>query len=158
MAMGSAAYAAAVYHGAAELSWLPVCAVLAGSLLPDIDHPRSTIGRALPFVSRPLAMLVGHRGVTHSLPGLAMVCLAFVYFVSETSAEMRDAFAWLACGYLVHVAADALTDSGVPLFWPMKKRFGVPLVTTGGILDTLLCAAAGVVCFGFGLAAFGGLA
>ncbi|VEB43121.1 Inner membrane protein ydjM [Chromobacterium violaceum] len=40
---------------------------LAGSLLPDIDHPKSWLGRRIPFLSRPISYLFGHRGITHSL-------------------------------------------------------------------------------------------
>lgn len=49
---------------------------LIGSLLPDIDHPRSWIGRRILFISLPLSALVGHRGVTHSL--LAILATAAI--------------------------------------------------------------------------------
>jgi inner membrane protein len=29
-------------------------------------------------------------------------------------------------GCIMHIAADALTEGGVPLFWPSHKRYGFP--------------------------------
>ena len=37
------------------------------SLLPDIDHPESLIGRIFPFASKWLLRSYGHRTVTHSV-------------------------------------------------------------------------------------------
>ena len=42
-------------------------AVLLGSLLPDLDHPGSILGRLFRIISLPLSKLCGHRGFTHSL-------------------------------------------------------------------------------------------
>lgn len=33
-------------------------------------------------------------------------------------------------GYLSHLLADMLTPSGIPLFWPYRKRFRIPLINT----------------------------
>ena len=38
-----------------------------GSLLPDIDHPQSFLGRRLRWVSKLINHLWGHRSMTHSL-------------------------------------------------------------------------------------------
>src|ERR1700712_3848689 len=56
----------------------PVYLVLAvaGSLLPDIDHPKSWVGRRSRPVSTAIAATLGHRGVTHS--ALAVVVLVLV--------------------------------------------------------------------------------
>ncbi len=62
----------AAWAGLASLGGLPVEPVglglaALGSLAPDIDHPHSWLGRRLPWLSWPLAALLGHRGLTHSL-------------------------------------------------------------------------------------------
>ena len=53
--------------------------VVLGSLLPDLDSSKSTLGRVLPFVSLPIEQRWGHRTLTHSLlvlGGLGVVLLA----------------------------------------------------------------------------------
>lgn len=52
-------------------------AVLLGSLLPDLDHPGSILGRLFRIISLPLSKLCGHRGFTHSL--LAFCGLAILW-------------------------------------------------------------------------------
>lgn len=49
---------------------------LLGGLLPDLDTPKSLIGRLLPLVSRPLEARYTHRGAAHSLLALAFVAAA----------------------------------------------------------------------------------
>ena len=51
-------------------------AVLLGATLPDIDHPRSPIGRLFLPLSRYLNSRHGHRTLTHSLLGLGIFWLA----------------------------------------------------------------------------------
>lgn len=106
-----------------------------GALLPDIDHPGSWAGRKLRFISIPLSMVVGHRGVTHS--ALAVIgCLAVLIAMG-----LGWTAAPIAVGYLSHLAADALTPSGVPLLWPNRQRFSLNLCKTGSVVEILLVAA-----------------
>jgi inner membrane protein len=105
--------------------------VAIGSLLPDIDHPSSWFGRRLPFISWPLAALVGHRGVTHS-------ALAFAGWVAAIWA--CGSTLWLgplAIGYLSHLLGDCLTPSGIPLLWPSRRRFRVALFRTNSLAEHL---------------------
>lgn len=145
---GLSVYSMAVHY--TDLPWGPatVGAVVAGSLLPDIDHPKSWLGRRLLPISVPLTMLVGHRGVTHSL--LAVVAMAFVLtFYGSVAGGVVTA---LCIGYVVHLAGDFVTNSGIPLFWPIKRRYRLPLATTGGIVEPVIVLAvvawAGVVQWG----------
>lgn len=124
----------------------------AAALLPDIDHPQSTVGRRLPWLSRPISAVFGHRGLTHSLLALAaVVCgLVWVHQAGSGAVDLRrfglpiapDATMTLtliqaaAIGYLSHLAGDALTPSGVPLFWPWRRCFSLNLFRTGGIAET----------------------
>ena len=111
---------------------------LVGALLPDIDHPKSMLGRRVAPVSLLVSGLFGHRGMTHSLllPILAVVgCL---YGWGHVPAWMLA----LAAGYLSHLLADWLTPSGVPLCWPLRTRFRSPLsVTTGSAAEWCVAAA-----------------
>jgi inner membrane protein len=109
-------------------------AALAGSLLPDIDHPQSWAGRKLRVVSVPLSLVVGHRGVTHSLLAViaGIVLLAWM--------GLDQPMAPLVVGYLSHLAADGLTPSGVPLLWPNRRRFTLKLCSTGSWVEFGLVA------------------
>lgn len=105
-----------------------------GALLPDIDHPHSWAGRKMKPISVPLALVVGHRGITHSL--LAVLA-------GLGTLMMMGMNAWaapLVIGYLSHLAADGLTPSGVPLLWPMKQRFTLNLCRTGSFIEMGLVA------------------
>lgn len=105
-----------------------------GSLLPDIDHPQSWAGRKLRFISVPLSMLVGHRGVTHS--AIAVVACLAAMMTLNTGWVVAP----VAIGYLSHLMADALTPSGVPLLWPNKRRFTLNLCRTGSMTEMALVA------------------
>lgn len=108
-----------------------------GSLLPDIDHPQSWAGKRLAVVSIPLAALIGHRGVTHSLIAVAgFVALLALLGVNHLAAP-------LAVGYLAHLLADALTVSGVPLLWPSRRPYGLRLIRTGSLAEIALIAVLG---------------
>lgn len=123
---------------------------LAGSLLPDIDHPQSWAGRKFRVVSVPLSVLVGHRGITHSL-------LAVIVGIAVLAGMGVDQpMAPLVVGYLSHLAADGLTPSGVPLLWPSRRRFTLNLCSTGSLVEfglVALIAAAGGWAAGLDLAA-----
>lgn len=109
-----------------------------GSLLPDIDHPQSWAGRKLRPISVPLAALVGHRGVTHSL----LAVLAGVLIVAVVGWHGLNGLAGpVVVGYLSHLAADSLTPSGVPLLWPSRRRFTLNLCSTGSIMELGIVAA-----------------
>jgi inner membrane protein len=129
--------------GASSHVWL-IAGALVGSLAPDIDHPKSWLGRRLPFISIPLSGLVGHRGVTHSLIGLnvvfaAVLLLAWYYGLSG---EVGQAITGFGIGYASHLFADWLSNSGIPLLWPNRQRFAAPVtLETGSAMEHLLSLA-----------------
>ena len=122
----------------------PLCLglVVAGSLLPDIDHPKSWVGRRTRPLSTAIAAVVGHRGATHSaiaVAGLIAVLLHAGYRRAGVSA--------LAVGYLSHLAADMLTPQGLRLAWPLAGTWGIPLCQTDSVAENavVLALAAGAV-------------
>ena len=117
---------------------LAIGAAVTGSLLPDIDHPSSWLGRRLSPVSRPLSLLLGHRGLSHSL--LAVIGGLMLAQAVHPVAVAGRLVEPLVVGYLSHLAADALTPAGVPLLWPLKRRFGLPLCATGGPMEMMVVA------------------
>jgi inner membrane protein len=118
---------------------LALGAAVAGSLLPDLDHPSSWLGRRLWPVSKPLALLLGHRGLTHSL--LAVVGGLMLIRAMEPGTILSRLVEPLAVGYLSHLAADALTPAGVPLLWPWRQRFALPVCSSGGLMEMAAVAA-----------------
>ena len=111
---------------------LALGAAAIGSLLPDIDHDESKLrhmtgtarGSLGGCLASPLvALLGGHRALTHTLMAVALASLPALglYFVAGPTAICKVALAF-AVGYLSHVMADALTVSGVPLWWPVSER------------------------------------
>ncbi len=151
IALGLATYAGASYlAGQVPLPELLAAAAL-GSLLPDIDHPNSQIGRMLPSISRPVAALIGHRGFTHSLLAVALLTavLALLAWQQVESLTAATVIA-LITGYLSHLAGDYLTVRGIPLFWPYRRPGGdyhIPYMAfrTGGPTEILLTAALGLL-------------
>ena len=106
---------------------------VAGSLLPDIDHPKSWVGRRTRPVSTAIAATLGHRGVTHS----AMAIAALVALLMHGGIR-RQAICAVTAGYLSHLAADMLTPQGLPLAWPVRRTWGVPLCRTGSPAESVI--------------------
>lgn len=98
-------------------------ATIIGSLLPDIDSPRSSLGRLVPFISVPIERRWGHRTVTHCL--LAVAVLAVV--LSPLLFFQGTMYAALLIGYASHlIPADCATKSGCPLFYPHPAQCVLP--------------------------------
>jgi inner membrane protein len=134
MLLGGAAWVAVAPHvGLPPLDPVLLGLAVGGSLLPDVDHPASWVGRRSRPVSTLVAGLFGHRGVTHSLLAVAG-CAA----VLRWAAVPHWAAAPLVVGYLSHLAADLLTPGGLRLAWPAGGRVCIPLCRTGGLLEPVV--------------------
>lgn len=116
--------------------------VALGSLLPDIDHPESLLGRRVKFISIPLHFLQGDksllpwsedshsRGVTHSI----WVLVACWWLISSPF----PAIVALSFGFVAHLIGDALTPAGIRLFWPLSYKLRSPITfSTGGFVEHL---------------------
>jgi inner membrane protein len=139
MAKSHVVIGAATWLAAAPLLHTPalhpvyLALAVAGSLLPDIDHPASWVGRRTRPVSTVIAAVLGHRGVTHS--AVAVVGLVALLVHLGTS---HVASAALALGYLSHLAADMLTPKGLRLAWPSRRTWGFALCRTGSAAETAI--------------------
>ena len=130
LTVGALTAIVSVKAGWIGLESLDILAVLIGCMLPDIDHPHSTLGRRVKILSVPISKLFGHRGFTHSLL-IIIVGLWFLLYYLNTPPGWATG---LALGYLSHLAADFVTPSGIPLLWPWRQRFRSPVtVVTGGV-------------------------
>lgn len=108
------------------------------SLVPDIDEPRSAVGRLTPVVSRTINFAAGHRRVTHTVLFACLVGLVSLYL---TRTPRTSLVAFLAC--LSHIVLDGLTPSGVQPFAPLNQIRLHWIVRTGSFLDqaigTVMC-------------------
>ena len=125
--VGMAAWAWTAPHlGLSALDPVALALTIGGALLPDIDHPRSWVGRRVRVISHPLAALIGHRGFTHSI--LAVIACGLLLRWRAFGHAVVDP---LVVGYLSHLTPDLLTPSGLRLAWPLRRRFAIPLCKTG---------------------------
>lgn len=101
-----------------------------GTMVPDLDHPRSKMGRALKPISLILAKFSDHergrRGaVTHSLAAMAVFTVLWT-IISTALLGMppQASVVGFMVGYFSHLFADCLTKGGTPLLWfPGIGRF-----------------------------------
>ncbi len=90
------------------------------SLLPDIDHTRSTIGKAFYPIAKMVDRKYGHRTVTHCfLFFVGVVALVGLLERLLTSGRTLTGIAALALGS--HLLFDMCTRQGVPLFLPFTR-------------------------------------
>jgi inner membrane protein len=139
--------------GTAGSALLTLGCVALGALLPDLDHPRAwlaqwSLGRhGLLHLIRPFALPsavlreeFGHRGALHSLLA-ALVLFAGLRALDGSVPGAAQVGAALAWGYALHVAADLLTNRGVPLLFPFwRRRWHLPwplAVRTGSLGEAL---------------------
>ncbi len=99
------------------------------------------MGRKLGWVSKEIQHVAGHRTIFHSLLGLLLGSILaigleqlVVYLLARQGFILPAQFVGAShlvffavlFGCIMHIAADSLTQGGVPLFWPSHKRFGFP--------------------------------
>ena len=91
------------------------------SLLPDIDHTSSIIGKPFYPISRYLDLKFGHRTITHSLICYAVLIVVVKMFelIITGGNVITHIFIW---AYASHLILDMLTIKGIPLLYPFKKN------------------------------------
>ncbi len=104
---------------------LYAASVAVGALLPDIDHANSYISKRVPIIPELLSLYTKHRGFTHSLLGmivvLTLVVAASLFFHVQALVALG-----FGIGYVLHIAADALTVSGIKNFCCNKTLYLAP--------------------------------
>lgn len=107
-----------------------------GGLFPDIDQPTSDLWdnfRLGPVVAKVLVSLLGgHRHISHSLIGVWLIGRILEFTLNMLSSiiliDMQIVWYSFMIGVVSHVVMDMFTRAGVPLFWPLKYKFGFPPV------------------------------
>ncbi|MBK8506131.1 MAG: metal-dependent hydrolase [Saprospiraceae bacterium] len=103
----------------AKPAYLVVIAI--ASLLPDIDHTRSLIGKLLYPIAKPINRRYGHRTITHSLifTFFLILLLRLVLIALNVPGPYTTLF---GAAYLSHLVFDMMTVQGVPLFYPFLRN------------------------------------
>jgi membrane-bound metal-dependent hydrolase YbcI (DUF457 family)/uncharacterized coiled-coil protein SlyX len=111
-----------LFSAALHKDLVAVGAVIIGSLLPDIDSPKSTLGRLLPFASTAIERQWGHRTITHGL----LMWMALAVLLLPLCVWRKAVYGALLIGYLSHLLIDCATKAGVPLFYPHTAVCVIP--------------------------------
>lgn len=98
-----------------------VSVTLIGSVIPDIDHTKSLIGKAFYPIAKYLSVNYGHRTITHSLLFLIGICLISV-FIEKNFREDFSISTILFFSVFSHLLFDMVTLQGIPLFYPFYKN------------------------------------
>lgn len=97
-----------------------------GSLLPDIDHTNSTIGKQHKILSKCTNVLFGHRGITHA-PLVYFLSFGLIFYFLNTIDTLLKPFIiagifGLFLGIMSHLLLDMITKSGIPILYPFSKE------------------------------------
>jgi inner membrane protein len=98
------------------------------SLLPDIDHPESTIGRVFRPVSKKIQQKYGHRTVTHSLFAIMVISAALLPLLLLPRLLQWGGPFWTGLygaallAFSSHIFIDLFNKSGVRFFAPFSQK------------------------------------
>ncbi|MCB0084756.1 MAG: metal-dependent hydrolase, partial [Caldilineaceae bacterium] len=98
-----------------------IIVMVIASLLPDIDHPKSIIGRALKPIAVAINRRWGHRTITHSAVILITSTFLFALLEKATSDTSTLAIIYFFA-FFSHLLLDMVTLMGVPLLYPFSKN------------------------------------
>lgn len=108
--------------------------IVISSLLPDLDHSNSYIGKKLPVLSFAIEKVFGKRGFLHSILGCLLV-LALLYFA--LGHFYKTLFFAVALGFISHLVGDSFTKAGVK-WLPFKSAKISGFIKTGGVLEWVI--------------------
>src|SRR5690554_4670585 len=101
-----------------------ITATVFGSLLPDIDHTKSIIGKAFYPLAKWLSVRFGHRTFTHSLLFLFSVYLILLILenLKIINVANHEISIILFFSVFSHLLLDMFTIQGVPLLYPFWRN------------------------------------
>lgn len=98
------------------------------SLLPDIDHPESTIGRVFRPVSKKIQQKYGHRTITHSLFAILVLSAALLPLLLLPRLLQWGGPFWTGLygaallAFSSHIFIDLFNKSGVRILAPFSQK------------------------------------
>ncbi|GAB6259325.1 metal-dependent hydrolase [Peribacillus sp. N1] len=110
-----------------------VAGISLGSLLPDIDEPKSFIGRRSFGIAVFVKQKYGHRGITHGMFAWLVVSMVCLIFPSPLTIG-------ISMGYLFHLIGDFFSVRSIPIFTPFNNnRIKLPIsYKTGSLTEDIL--------------------
>ena len=109
-----------------------------GSILPDIDHKNSYIGRKAKTISKAINKFAGHRKMFHA--PLMYLLLYSISLGIINDKLLLVGIKGLFLGVLSHLLLDSFTIGGLPWFYPLsKKKFSLGSVKTNSKVEDILC-------------------
>jgi inner membrane protein len=119
-----------------------------GGLTPDIDQPTAKLWNEIPagsFFGKLISPLFGgHRFISHSIFGAILFGFLSYYtlqLASHTVLVNMTIIWWsFMIGYISHLIMDTITREGVPWFFPIPWKIGIPpfkdfRIKTGGLIE-----------------------
>jgi len=101
--------AGALYFLIFPFNIIQLALILLGSILPDIDHPSSLLGRY-----NVMSPIMEHRGFTHTI--LFMVIVAYITHIYTPH------WRFMALGILIHLIGDTTTKTGIKWLFPFTNE------------------------------------
>ena len=92
------------------------------SLLPDIDHRKSLIGKIFYPIAKYLDTNYGHRTITHSILFYIIVVTIVYALQSLGGADSHQMTIIFGIALLSHFVFDMVTVAGIPLFYPFFRN------------------------------------
>lgn len=119
---------------------------IVGSLIPDICHSGSKIGKRMPILSRIINFVFGHRSFTHSIVFCFVIAFLADFLFSNTAIKTG-----LLSGIISHYILDMATKSGIQLFFPLNFKVRFPLTTrTGSFVENIIFSILSLISFYLG--------
>jgi inner membrane protein len=114
-----------------NLNMIVAAGVLLTFWIPDLDKETSKPGRHLKLISKILSFFTKHRGITHSLIAYVIVAGLFksLETIPVTTFSLSGLFIGSVIGYGSHLLGDMSTPQGIPLLWPLKIKFRIPILS-----------------------------
>lgn len=139
-AMAAALTTSVFFPAASPLSVAAaLTAGVVGGLVPDVDHPKSTINHELKVTGKIVSFFFSHRGFFHT-PFLYLLLGMLVYLGHPMGIVRLISVAFFA-GITSHLLLDCLNPTGIPVLYPLsKKKYSLLKIHTGGMGDSLVCA------------------
>lgn len=149
--IGGVASSLAVAHFTYADPVLLLGAGIAGSLIPDICHGGSKIGKTFPVISKFINFVFGHRSFTHSLLFIVLIAFLVDYFFPNDAIKLG-----LITGMISHYILDMATKSGIQLFFPISFKVKFPITTrTGSFIENIIFGLLCLVSLYFGFQVLG---
>lgn len=120
-----------------------LCGAMLGSLLPDIDHRNSYIGRKLRITSFIISKTFGHRGIVHTPIAVLSFTALLIFLVMQLAGMIQTVSLYfvigVSSGMFSHLFLDMMTKRGIPLLYPIKRKsYRIARFTGGGTGDNFV--------------------